>query len=554
MATHHHLHLLLLPTMLFHLLLFSLPLPSQASDSQWELLHKTIGIVAMHMQLLNNDRVIIFDRTDFGSSNLTLPNGTCRHDLSEKVLKTDCTAHSIEFDVASNTFRALFVQTDVWCSSGGAVADGTLIQTGGYNDGERKIRSFSPCKGSEDCEWQESDNALAVRRWYSTNHYLPDGRQIIIGGRRQFNYEFYPKRKTAENNKPYVFPFLFQTNDMGAENNLYPFVVLNVDGNLFIFANNRAILFDYENDAIVRTYPEIPGGDPRCYPSTGSAVLLPLKNLEAARVEAEVLVCGGARRGAFQLVPKGVFSEALDSCARIKITDPNATWLVETMPMGRVMNDMVMLPNGDVLIINGAQSGTAGWERAENPVLQPVIYKTNGSGGSRFVLQPASDIPRMYHSTAILVRDGRVIVGGSNPHETYMFSNVSYPTELRLEAFSPFYLGSQFSHLRPIILEPSSHTNLMYGKKFKMGIKVNGALVPDLLSVTMLAPPFNTHSFSMNQRLLVLSMGEVKVSANSSCEFEVTAPGSAVLAPPTFYMLFVVHQDIPSEGIWIKIQ
>jgi len=539
--------------MFFHLLLFSITLLPFPSHAQWQLLHKSIGIVAMHVQLLNNDRLIIFDRTDFGSSNLTLPNGTCRHDLSEKVLKTDCTAHSVEYDVASNTFRALFVQTDVWCSSGGAVADGTLIQTGGYNDGERKIRSFSPCKTGEDCEWQETNDALAVRRWYSTNHYLPDGRQIIIGGRRQFNYEFYPRRKT-ETIKPYVLPFLFQTHDKGAENNLYPFVVLNVDGNLFIFANSRAILFDYEKNAVVRTYPEIPGGDPRCYPSTGSAVLLPLKNLEAARVEAEVLVCGGARRGAFQRVREGVFSEALDSCARIKITDPNATWVVETMPMGRVMNDMVMLPNGDVLIINGAQSGTAGWENAENPVLQPVIYKTNGSGGSRFVLQPASDIPRMYHSTAILVRDGRVIVGGSNPHEKYMFSNVTYPTELSLEAFSPYYLGSQFSRLRPIILEPSSHANLMYGEKFKMVIKVNGGLVPDLLSVTMLAPPFNTHSFSMNQRLLVLSMGEVEVKGNSSCEFEVTAPGSPVLAPPTFYMLFAVHQDIPSEGVWIKMQ
>ncbi|CAJ1973237.1 unnamed protein product [Sphenostylis stenocarpa] len=548
----------LLPTiMLFHLLFLSIifPFPSVASNNaQWQLLHKNIGIVAMHMQLLNNDRIIIFDRTDFGYSNLTLPNGKCRSDPSDKVLETDCTAHSVEYDVASNTFRALFVQTDVWCSSGGVIADGTLIQTGGYNDGERKVRSFAPCESPEDCEWQETDNALAVRRWYATNHYLPDERQIIIGGRRQFNYEFFPKRKITENNKPFVLPFLVQTNDKGAENNLYPFVVLNVDGNLFIFANNRAILFDYQNDAVVRTYPEIPGGDPRSYPSTGSAVLLPLKNLEAARVVAEVLVCGGARRGAYQLVPRGVFSQALDSCARIKITDPNATWVVETMPMGRVMNDMVLLPNGDVLIINGAKSGTAGWEKADNPALEPVIYKPNGSVGSRFVLQPASNIPRMYHSTAILVRDGRVIVGGSNPHEKYMFSNVSYPTELSLEAFSPQYLDSQFSPLRPIILEPSSHANLIYGEKFKMSIEVKGTLVPELLSVTMFAAPFNTHSFSMNQRLLVLSMGEVKVRGNSSCEFEVTAPGSAVLAPPSFYIIFAVHQHVPSEGVWIKMQ
>lgn len=102
----------------------------------------------MHMQLLNNDR------TDFVFSNLTLPNGTCRHDPSDKVLNiTDCTAHSLEYDIACNTFRPLFVQT------------------GGYNDGEGKIRSFGPC---ETRDWQETNNALVVKRWYSTNHYISD--------------------------------------------------------------------------------------------------------------------------------------------------------------------------------------------------------------------------------------------------------------------------------------------------------------------------------------------------------------------------------------------
>ncbi|KAL2346266.1 hypothetical protein Fmac_000266 [Flemingia macrophylla] len=537
--------LLHLPSIIF-LLSLTLPFLSGAANGRWQLLQKSIGIVAMHMQLLNNDRVIIFDRTDFGLSNLTLPNGRCRHDPTEKALKTDCTAHSVEYDVASNTFRALFVQTDVWCSSGSAVANGTLIQTGGFSDGERKVRMFLPCNN---CDWHEMGNALVTRRWYSTNHFLPDGRQIIIGGRRQYNYEFHPK-KQSEYKNPYLLPFLVQTNDKGAENNLYPFVFLNVDGNLFIFANNRAILFNYRNGSVLRTYPEIPGGDPRCYPSTGSAVLLPLRNLEAPCVEAEVLVCGGAPRGAFQ---RRLFSPALDSCARIKITDPKATWTVDTMPRRRVMGDMLVLPNGDVLIINGAHLGTAGWENAKKPVLEPVIYKPNGLVGSRFVLQCATRIPRMYHSTAVLVRDGRVIVGGSNPHVKYVFSNVTYPTELRLEAFSPYYLDPLYSHLRPVIVSPSSHASMRHGEKLRMVFEVNGRVVPELVTATMLAPPFNTHSFSMNQRLLVLSRGKVRSRGNSSCEVVVTAPSSPLLAPPGFYLLFAVHQDIPSEGVWIRM-
>ncbi|KAJ1398029.1 Immunoglobulin-like fold [Sesbania bispinosa] len=527
------------------------PSPIDAGGKgQWQLLQKSIGIVAMHMQLLHNDRIIIFDRTDFGFSNLSLPNGRCRHNPKEMKVKTDCTAHSVEYDVASNTFRALFIQTNVWCSSGSVEPDGTLVQTGGFNDGDRMVRTYSPCPN---CDWRELNTGLAARRWYATNHLLPDGRQIIIGGRRQFNFEFYPKTSGSKN--IHSLPFLVQTNDPGVENNLYPFVFLNVDGTLFIFSNNRAILFDYAKNVVVRRFPEVPGGDPRCYPSTGSAVLLPLRiNLEAPSiVEAEFLVCGGAPRGSYQRAIKGEFPGALNTCARVKITDPNPNWMVETMPGARVMSDMVLLPNGNVLIINGAGSGTAGWELGKDPVLSPFLYKTNSPIGSRFEVQNPSSTPRMYHSTAILVRDGRVVVAGSNPHVGYEFNNVTFPTELSVEAFSPSYLEPGFSDMRPRIVSPASQTKLKYGQKLKVQFQVNVAtLSPNLVLVTMLAPPFNTHSFSMNQRLLALDPSNVTNVGGSMYEIEVTIPGSRILAPPGFYLLFVVHKEIPSEGIWVQ--
>ncbi|KAI9113252.1 hypothetical protein K1719_015777 [Acacia pycnantha] len=539
----------LLP-LLIPFLLSSLLLSTEAAGGRWQLLQNSIGIVAMHMQLLHNDRVVIFDRTDFGFSNLSLPFDKCRRNPNEQVVKVDCTAHSIEYDVPSNTFRPLFVQTDVWCSSGSVMHDGSLVQTGGFNDGERAVRVFSPCPT---CDWQEQDNyALAARRWYATNHILPDGRQIIIGGRRAFTYEFYPKTPAAKN--AYSLPFLVQTNDPRTENNLYPFVFLNVDGNLFIFANNRAILLDYTKNRVVKTFPQIPGGDPRCYPSTGSAVLLPLRNLREASIEAEVLICGGAPKGSFQQASQSnKFLGALNTCARLKITDPDPQWFPENMPGGRVMSDMLILPNGNVLIINGAAMGTAGWELGRNPVLNPLIYKPNSPIGSRFVLQNPSDIPRVYHSTAALVRDGRVLVGGSNPHTYYNFTKVLFPTELRLEAYSPWYLEAEFSSVRPEILSPVSQTRVMHGGKLAVRFQVNAMLAQSSVSVTMLAPPFNTHSFSMNQRLLVLDVIQVSNFGNLTYGVEVATPGSSVLAPPGFYLLFVVHQEIPSEGIWLQI-
>ncbi|KAM3236996.1 aldehyde oxidase GLOX-like [Capsicum annuum] len=519
-----------------------------AGGGKWDLLMSNIGISAMHMQLLNNDRVVMYDRTDFGASNISLPDGKCRNNPNDLALKVDCTAHSVEYDVSTNSIRPLMVQTDVWCSSGSATSDGTLVQTGGFNDGKVMVRNFKPCAT---CDWQELGNGLIQSRWYSANHLLPDGRQIIVGGRDAFNYEFYPK--TASTNNVFSLPFLQQTNVPREENNLYPFVFLNVDGNLFIFANDRAILLDYTTNTVVKTYPQIPGGNPRNYPSTGSAVLLPLKNLRSEKVEAEVLVCGGAPKGSYPRAAKGDFVGALNTCGRITITDPNPQWTMETMPLPRTMGDMVILPDGNVLIINGAASGTAGWQIARNPVLSPVIYRPDNPSGSRFEVQNPNTTPRMYHSTAVLLRDGRVLVGGSNPNELYNFTGVLFPTDLSLEAFSPSYLDSQSTNLRPQIISPDSHLKYAYGQRVDIQFTSSGLLNRDLIKVTMIAPGFNTHSNTMNQRMLVLPRGIVRQVGKSVYEVSCAFPKSGKLAPPGYYLLFVVHQDIPSEGIWVRV-
>ncbi|TMW95162.1 hypothetical protein EJD97_009305 [Solanum chilense] len=552
---HPHIFLLLLLCQWWSFASAAAAAPSSQGGS-WNLLLTDIGISAMHMQLLNNDRVVMFDRTDFGMSNISLPDGKCRYDQNDTTLKVDCTAHSVEYNVASNSIRPLMVQTDVWCSSGSVFPDGSLVQTGGFNDGEKVVRVFKPCSNSttnSTCDWEEIQGGLIQRRWYSTNHILPDGRQIIIGGRRAFNYEFYPKSASANNS--YSLPFLVKTNDPNKiENNLYPFVFLNVDGNLFIFANNRAILFDYTKNVVLKNYPEIPGGNPRNYPSTGSAVLLPLKNLQAQEIQAEVLVCGGAPKGSYTSALNGNFSNALSTCGRITITDPNPQWIMETMPLARTMGDMVILPNGNVLIINGAATGTAGWECGRDPVLKPVIYRPDNPFDSRFETQNPSTIPRMYHSTAVLLRDGRVLVGGSNPHIYYNFTGVFFPTELSLEAFSPSYLDSVSEYLRPQITSPASQYAIGYGQRVPIRFKVAGRVDINLVTVTMVAPGFNTHSFTMNQRLLMLVSENVKLIGKNAYQINVVTPNNAKLAPPGYYLLFVVHQNIPSEGIWVKIQ
>lgn len=524
---------------------------SSAARGLWKYIAPNVGISAMHMQLLHNDRVVMYDRTNFGPSNISLPNGNCRDNPNDIVSKRDCTAHSIEYDVAMNTVRPLTVQSNTWCSSGSVRPDGVLVQTGGDRDGELKARTFSPCDNNQ-CDWVEINNGLTKRRWYASNHILPDGKQIVIGGQAQFNYEFFPK---TTNPNVVALPFLAETHDQGQENNLYPFVFMNTDGNLFIFANNKAILLDYVKNTVVKTFPAIPGGDPRNYPSTGSAVLLPLKNLEADQIETEVLVCGGAPKGSYNLAfRKKTFVKALDTCARIKINDANPQWTVENMPHARVMGDMILLPNGDVLIINGGSFGTAAWELGREPVLAPDLYHPENPVNSRFESLRPTTIPRMYHSAAILLRDGRVLVGGSNPHAFYNFTGVLFPTELSLEAFSPVYLQREFSDLRPKIISPKPQSTIKYGMNLKLKFTVTGEVTTPV-KVTLVFPTFTTHSFAMNQRVLVLDNVKLTRKGKSpTYEVQVRTPKSANIAWPGYYMIFVVNQNIPSEGVWVRLQ
>ncbi|XP_010523439.2 PREDICTED: aldehyde oxidase GLOX-like isoform X2 [Tarenaya hassleriana] len=523
------------------------------AGGSWDLLQRSVGVSAMHMQLLHNNKVVIFDRTDTGPSNLSLPSGSCPDDAVY-----DCSAHSLLYDVVSNTYRPLSLLSDTWCSSGSLDSSGSLIQTGGYGAGIRAVRKITPCFGNDDvfCDWTENNTYLSFRRWYSTNQILPDGRIIIVGGRRAFTYEFYPKNP----DKPiFNLGFLAETRDPLEENNLYPFLHLLPNGNLFVFANRRSIMLDFVNHSVVKEFPDIPGGGKRNYPSTGSSVLLPLWLAgETQPTTAEIMICGGAPTGSFlkaaKTIPK-VFVEASRTCGRIRVTDPDPRWVMEKMPAPRVMPDMIMLPTGDVVIINGAANGTAGWEDATNAVLNPVLYSPDEPDLTRrFQILAPTRIPRMYHSAALLLPDGRILVGGSNPHRNYNFTARPYPTELSLEAYHPRYLEPRFARVRPSVLTVEMAGKMSYGNGFSVNFVIPAyGVYGGGISVRLIAPSFSTHSTAMNQRLLVLRVRRVVQLSVFAYKADVDGPANANVAPPGYYMLFVVHRGIPSEAVWVKV-
>lgn len=513
----------------------------------------------MHMQVMKDNKVIIFDRTDFGPSNISLSNGHCRYNPRDISLKLDCTAHSILYDISSNTLRPLTLQTDAWCSSGALNVNGTLIQTGGFNDGYNKLRTFTPCPQTNNCDWNELPQNLTSSRWYASNQILPNGRIIVVGGRSSFSYEFVPK--SLNDVSFFYLRFLQITRDSnpGEENNLYPFLHLLPDGNLFIFANRRSILFDYNRNRVIKEFPIIPGEEKRNYPSTGSSVMLPL-NLtglgNGSLLEVEIMVCGGAFPGAFELANKHkVFVEASRTCGRLKVSDLKPEWVMEVMPMPRVMPDMILLPTGNLIILNGAGNGTAGWENAANPVFYPVLYRPGLADPlPRFQLLAPASTPRMYHSSAVLLPDGRILVGGSNPHRIYDFRSYPYPTELSLDAYYPDYLGPEFGGLRPVIMSVEAvYNTASYGGLFSVTFALREVREINGIKVTMVAPSFTTHSFAMNQRVLVLEMTAMEEVGNLVYKATIRGPTSLTVAPPGYYMLYVVHAGIPSVAVWVHV-
>nr|XP_043633311.1 aldehyde oxidase GLOX-like [Erigeron canadensis] len=532
-----------------HLLLMLLLLIELRADDDdlpgtWELLVANAGIASMHTVVTRFNTVVLLDRTDLGPNEERYQKYHCLKN-AQNVLhndrRPDCYAYSAIYNYSNNVLQPLTILTDTWCSSGQVLPDGTLLQTGGDNDGIKKIRMFTPCESTRFCDWQQLENIELVEgRWYSTNQILPNGSVIIVGGRGAFSVELFPPKQGGG-----VVNFLFLAETKDAQmDNLYPYVHLLPNGHLFVFANKKSVLYDYTNNMVLRNYPDLEGG-PRNYPSAGSSVMLAL---EGDYDSATVLICGGAQYGAFNEL--NISAPAQSSCGRIEATTTDPVWEMEYMPFGRIMGDMVMLPTGDVLIINGAQAGSQGFGQASKPCLNPVLYKPDELRGLRFRTQTPASTPRMYHSTANLLPDGRVLVAGSNSHNYYTFSG-EFPTELKIEAFSPDYLSTWNEITRPNIIEIAEKVN--YGGGVDIVVATGEIPLVEFLEVNIASAPFATHSFSQGQRLVKLEVLGVAPVRLGVVRVACLAPPDGRVAPPGYYMVFVVKMGVPSVAKWVQL-
>ncbi|KAJ0969772.1 hypothetical protein J5N97_022649 [Dioscorea zingiberensis] len=165
--------LLLLVLSTFSVIIVTQLLPGIGRE--WRLLKSSMGISTMHMQLLPGDKLLAFDCTDFGPSNISLPGNHCRLDRSDLALTTNCTSHSVLLELPTLFLRPLTILIDTWCSSDTLLPNASFFKFGGFNDGDHTIRLFASITPTSN--WTETSGYLSSRRWYATNQLLPNGRK-----------------------------------------------------------------------------------------------------------------------------------------------------------------------------------------------------------------------------------------------------------------------------------------------------------------------------------------------------------------------------------------
>jgi hypothetical protein len=146
-------------------------------------------------------------------------------------------------------------------------------------------------------------------------------------------------------------------------------------------------------------------------------------------------------------------------------------------------------------------------------------------------------VNRTYHSISLLMPDGRVLHAGSGDA-----INVDGPApdEKNAELFSPPYL---FKGARPTI--SSAPSSASYGSTFSVGTPDASAIS----KVSLIGLGSVTHAMDQGQRFTWLTF------TRQTGAVRVTAPASRALAPPGWYMLFVLNQDgVPSVARMIRLQ
>ena len=387
-----------------------------------------------------------------------------------------------------------------------------------YNaEGENRASIFNPVTN----QYVQCQN-MVDGRWYATATELADGRIMAMSGITQTGatsrtIEIYDlQRAGAGWNPPTSVPFTPP---------LFPRLELLPGGRVFYTGHGSGT-----STANAWIFDPATGGWTQSATTTrnrryGSSVLLPL--LPPSYVPRVMNFGGGAN-------PATSSTDIID----LSVATPSYT-AGPNMSTGRIEMNAVILPNGKVLAEGGSLNNEAPDTPGKTADLYDPVSNTMGSAGT-------AAFSRLYHSTALLLPDATVVSMGSNPG-----NRGSY--EPAIEIYTPSYLYDSNDHLittdRPRITGLSFSGPIHYGMPFS----VSYTSTSPISSAVLIRPGSATHAEDMEQRLIGLC-GDTSPCSASGNTLSLTTPPDGSIAPPGYYMLFLLDSaGVPSKAWFIQL-
>ena len=412
------------------------------------------------------------------------------------------------WDPATGAFTAVPAPSLLFCAGHDFLPDGRLLVAGGHIrdlHGLPNANVFDPATGA----WQVLP-AMAQGRWYPTNTTLPDGEVLTVGGTDSagvnvpvpevWNGTAWRRLTSASLDLP-----------------LYPRMFVAPDGRIF-----------YAGEEQWSRYLDVAG--------TGHWSYGPLRKFGTRNYGSAVMYEPG------KILYVGGGDPPTNTAEIIDLNQPSPAWqYTGSMAIARRQMNATLLPTGQVLVTGGTSGN--GFNNPQGAVLAAELW--DPATGTWSMLAPNAVI-RMYHGTALLLPDGRVLYTGSG-------DATGAKDERNYELFSPPYL---FKGARPAItgLLPARVT---YGQT----LKVETPDAATIAKVTLLRFSSVTHALDQGARLVPLNFSPLTFPAGAGGGggggrgLTGAVPASRAAAPPGPYMLFLINADgVPSEGRVLLLQ
>ncbi len=417
------------------------------------------------------------------------------------------------WDPWTRQFDAIPTGRNLFCAGHITLTDGRLLVAGGHiqaYEGTKDTNLFDPKAET----WARGQD-MAVARWYPTATGLPDGRVFVVSGDNvTLGPNPDPTTPVPLINSSQTLPEIYNpaTDTWTAlpaasrRMPLYPY--------MFVLPNGK--LFDAGPDRMTRTL-DLQTGQ---WTNVGMS---PLDGMSAVMYQPGKILKAGTWSD-----PEFPGRDASNKSAAIDMTAASPAWSESgSMRYRRAYGTLTVLPDGDVLA-TGGQNGTDGVD--ETTGLLPAEMWDPDTGNWKTMA--SSRRPRLYHSSALLLPDGRVLLAGGGAYGLAK-------NEQSGELYSPPYL---FKGPRPTVTAAPDAVH--YGQSFSVD-------TPDasrIQKVSMVRMGTVTHNFDMDQRHMNLSM------TAGSDSVTINGPSNANVAPPGWYMVFLIDDNgVPSMGQIVQV-